>query len=713
MNRNVILAAFAFALVGVRASAQTDQPYNHQFGDNPYLPSQAKFEGDGFVSPTDFATAAWCGKCHADIYKQWRESVHANSFREPFYTKNVNLLISTKGIQYTRHCEGCHNPIALFSGALTQGAKVNRAFDQDGITCTVCHSIAKIQNTSGTGSYVMGRPAVILNEDGTPKYGEVSYNEILEHPDLHKRAMMKDFYRTAEFFSACHKAAVPRQLNDYKWQRAFSVYDEWQQSSWAKQSPLPFYKKASVSTCQTCHMQAVAADNDVAAKSGKVVSHRWAAANTAIPEYYGYKDQQAEVEKSLKADLINIDFFALEPENGGLIAPIAQQNYDLKPGETVTVNVVLQNKGIGHSLVPEQRDFYESWVEFTVTDEQDKTVFESGALDPNGYLDPSAHSYTNRILGEDGKFLDRHQVWATHSRALDNTILPGRSDIARFQFRIPNTATGALKLTTRVNYRRFRQGYMDWVLGPGKRYPIVLLAEKSMTVHVGHNVPVETADKSRDRVRWNNWGIGLLDKLQYANSIAAFQKVVELTPDQPDGYQNIAIADISYEHYSAAHQALNKALAIAPDDPRSLYYLGTVLRFEGKLNDAAAAYQAVIAKYPRLRQARQDLGQIYYQQGKNQQAKEQFEALQTIDPDDLGAHYNLMLLYRRLGMKEQAKAQAAYFADRKDDPMNTTLALDYLRKAGPGANESVPWHVHTADHSEHVEAAAKGGTAGK
>jgi nitrate/TMAO reductase-like tetraheme cytochrome c subunit len=65
---------------------------------------------------------------------------------------------------------------------------------------------------------------------------------------------MKDFYRTSQFCSACHEAALPKILNDYKWQRAISLYEEWQSSSFAKQSPLPFYVKDSVSTCQTCHM---------------------------------------------------------------------------------------------------------------------------------------------------------------------------------------------------------------------------------------------------------------------------------------------------------------------------------------------------------------------------------------------------------------------------------------------------------------------------
>lgn len=68
--------------------------------------------------------------------------------------------------------------------------------------------------------------------------------------------------------------------------------------------------------------------------------------------------------------------------------------------------------------------------------------------------------------------------------------------------------------------------------------------------------------------------------------------------------------------------------------------------------------------------------------------------MQSIDPDDLAAHYNLAILYRRLGMKEKAGAEAAYFADEKDDPTASTYALEYLRKHREVAQESIPWHVH-------------------
>jgi hypothetical protein len=44
--------------------------------------------------------------------------------REPFYQKNVKDIQNQKGIEFTRHCESCHNPAALFTGALTKNSHV-------------------------------------------------------------------------------------------------------------------------------------------------------------------------------------------------------------------------------------------------------------------------------------------------------------------------------------------------------------------------------------------------------------------------------------------------------------------------------------------------------------------------------------------------------------------------------------------------------------
>ena len=678
-------------------AAGENPPYNHRFGKNPFLPSQAKADFEGFLKPEQIPTAAYCGKCHEDAHREWRESAHANSFRNPFYIKNVNLIIMSQGIEFTRHCEGCHNPPALFTGALTKDSTVNRAFDEDGVTCMVCHSIQKIQNTSGTGSYVMGMPAVMLNEDGSPVTGPVSYDDIFAKPKLHARAVMKDFYRTPEFCAVCHKAAVPKLLNEYKWLRAFNVYDEWQQSSWSRQSPLPFYKKDTVSTCQTCHMAKVVAASDSGAKAGQIASHRFLGASTTIPIVYNYPDQLKKVTEYLKDGILGMDLFGIavngEPK---IIAPLEKSSYRVAPGDEVTVNLVIQNKKIGHSLVPEQRDFYEAWVAFEVKDASGKLIYHSGYLKPDGYLDENAHSYTNRLISKEGKLLDQHQVWLTHARGYDNTILPGRSDLVRYRFRVPAGATGPLTMSAQVNYRRFRQGFTDFVFAEKKPIlPVIELASVGRQIKLGDaGGGAAPAEDDKDMLRWNNYGIALLDQRQFGRAADAFEHVVQLKPDYADGYINIAITDFSWEKYDGAAEQLEKALKLSPGNPRALFYQAMVWRVQGKYADAIHNLKQVIAAYPRVRQAHDELGSDYYELKQYDLAREQYEALQAIDPDDLSAHYNLARIYRRLGMKEKAAEQAAMFADRKNDPGATAYANEFLRVHADAANESVPYHTH-------------------
>jgi len=437
--------------------------YKLPFGADPYLPSEAKAEFPGFLQPADFPSAAYCGHCHADVHAQWRQSAHANSFRTPWYLKNVKELADSKGVAYTRHCEGCHNPVALFTGALTEGSTVARPHDEDGITCMVCHSIREVQSTKGIGSYVMGKPAVMIDGSGKPVAGLPSDQQILAHLDWHKQAVMRPIYHTSEYCAVCHKAAIPKMLNDYKWLRTFSTYDEWQQSSWSRETPLTFYKKPATSTCQTCHMQREAT-SDAASHGKPVASHRWLGANTAVAAYYGFDEQAKRLVDFLRDDQLEVDIFGITVERdpaagnerftpGSLIAPLGNKGFTVLPGDCVRVDVVVRNKGIGHTLVPELRDFYESWVDFEAKDDAGRTIYRSGAVDQNHSVDPDAHSYTLRIVSRDGTSLDHHEVWKTYVKAYDATISPGRADIVRYRFRIPNDAKG-VSITASVRYRR-------------------------------------------------------------------------------------------------------------------------------------------------------------------------------------------------------------------------------------------------------------------
>ena len=677
--------------------------YDFHYGPKaPFVPGNLQAEGKGFIQPGAYPTAEYCGTCHQEAYSEWRQALHSNSFRTPFYRTSVNKLLHDpqRGPAFARHCDSCHNPIAVLAGGLTRDSKVDRGdVDSDGLTCTVCHSVVSIQDPRGNGGLTLGVPAVMVDEKGNRIPGEVPFAEILRHPERHAQAVMHDFLHKPEFCAACHKANLPATLNDYKFIRAFTTYDEWHDSKFSQRNPLTFYT-TDFTTCQGCHMKRITPVlQEYGAKNGTFASHRWLAGNTAVPFYYGFNEQLDKTIEFLRSgNYLNVDIFALQREGSNrLIAPLGRVRYTLDANDTVEVYVVIQNKNIGHSLIPEVRDLYEGWVEFTAKDEAGREIYHSGFLKPDGMLDPRAHSFTNRPVTEQGDFVDNHKVWTIHSVAYDNTIQAGRSVLVRYKFRLPVNTGGHVTVTARVNYRHLRQSYLNNVFGKDHpAYPVVELASRTRTLNIGDNAPEppDPADNP-DWMRWNNLGIALLDQQQYARAVSAFNEVVRLRRDYADGYTNIALAEIVWEKYGSARHAIGRALALEPDSARALYYDGLLERRAGNTKKERADLQRVVSLYPQSRDARRELGITYYQQGMDHEAMEQFQALERIDPDDVTAHYNLSILYRRAGRKDEAADEQAMFVDEEVDPGAPTYSLNYLRLHPEISTESVLWHVHT------------------
>jgi tetratricopeptide (TPR) repeat protein len=341
---------------------------------------------------------------------------------------------------------------------------------------------------------------------------------------------------------------------------------------------------------------------------------------------------------------------------------------------------------------------YESWVDFTVKDASGKVLSESGFLKPGGDLDERAHSFNNRLINVKGTLNDLHQVWDNRVVAYNNTIQSGRSQVVRYTFTMPAGATDSVTLTATVKYRRFDQHFMDFGMAKHYEEPIVDMASVSRVIRVGENaVSAPAPSENKEWMRWNNYGVALLDAQQYAASFDAFQHVAKLRPDYADALTNLAIVEIQWERYADARPHLEQALRLSPGNSRALYYRALVERNEGNLDLAVTDLGLVLKSFPQSRDAHRELGFTFYQQHKYPQALTEYEALQGLDPDDLAAHYNLAILYRRLGNKEKAAEEASRFADEKDDPTAATYALEFLRGHTELANESVPWHAHELD----------------
>ncbi len=725
----VLIIALAFASqrwVGAHETSVRPLPLDPTA---PFSPSNAKTVDGNLIPVGDFLPAARCQKCHTDTHTAWSESLHRNAAREPFYRESADILLKTRGIEFTRHCESCHTPVALFSGALTKEAPKQSApftaMDDEGISCSVCHSITGA-TTNGTGSYTIRRPALLAKEDNTPVY-EINQQPITDEQILadipgHKRAVMRPLLKSAEFCATCHKVDAPPALNGYKNIKGFSAYDEWQQSGASGESIHSFYPRAERADCRTCHMPKVESLNDRAAKpefqvlrsalrdgtnqiektdTKKVIaSHKWLGANTAAPLFYGQTAQVKATETFLQANVLAVDIFALkQTRNGEMRAALTPDDkVDFTPGEEVVAEVVISNRQAAHSFPPEVRDLYEAWVEFEVMDAQGKTIFHSGEIKADGMLDESAHVYKTIILDEAGRTITRHQIWTTNIKAYDNTIGPGKSDVVRYRFQVPEQKNQKLKFVAKVNYRRFNQEYTEYVLSRQKKalkMPVIEMVEKSLELKSDERKVMSNDATSQNSLqlskRWNDYGIGLLEQAQYGEAAEAFRKAAEIEPANPNYLVNAAIAEYRTERFAPEREQLHKveelltrALtfpATAFGHPlsfaRARYWQAIVLRAQNKRPEAAAIFGQLANEYPRDREIQRQFGQTLYTTGNLLGARSAFEALLGIDPTDANAWQMLSPLYAsEKRLTESDEAQNKYLLWR-DDPRAETIAARF------------------------------------
>jgi tetratricopeptide (TPR) repeat protein len=299
----------------------------------------------------------------------------------------------------------------------------------------------------------------------------------------------------------------------------------------------------------------------------------------------------------------------------------------------------------------------------------------------------------------DGTFNDKHHIWRTRTFAQNNQIQSGRSDLARYQFRIPADTKGQLHLTARLKYRRFTRVFSDYSLGKSVDYPIVTMATTEYVMHLGKNDPVPAAEIPKtampDWRRWNNYGIALFDQRQYPLAIDAFSKASQLDEKyRPFAQTNRAMGYLELEQYDEAANILADVVKNYPENMRALFQQARIFVKRGQLEQAEASIRKVLSVYPRDRISLQQLGELCKIKRDYVGALECFEKILKIDPEDLGSHYNLMLIYRKLGRNDDAKREAKIFADLKDDPGALSLANQFLRRHPEMSNESVYWHVH-------------------
>lgn len=235
-----------------------------------------------------------CGQCHEEIYKEWKSSIHAHSFVDPFFQafwkKDQQIWI----------CLNCHTPLSNQQPDLILEIPRNRVekavkrpnpdynpdFRLEGITCASCHV----------------REGVILGPFDDSR---------APHPTRYD-----PMYRTTQICYRCHQ--VPSgPLQFYRFGPC-GTYPEYEGGA--------YYKSGYI--CQTCHMPEVERPVATGGPIRKSRRHLWRG---------GHDPEQVKraVTVHLKAD----------PSN-------------MTPGKSVQFTLTLTNSGAGHYLPTGDPDRY-------------------------------------------------------------------------------------------------------------------------------------------------------------------------------------------------------------------------------------------------------------------------------------------------------------------------------------------------------------------
>lgn len=249
-------------------------------------------------------SAEECGKCHRDIYAEWKASIHAHAYQDPFFQaywkKDENIWV----------CLNCHTPLENQQPTLIQsipGDRVERAvqvrnprydpdYQKEGVSCAACHV----------------RDGVI--------YGPYD-DSMAPHPTEFDPA-----FRTTKICYRCH-SVVSGPFQFYNGGPC-GTYPEYEGE---------FFMKERGYICQTCHMPEITRP---VAEGGPIRygrQHLWRGGH--------------DPEMIKRAVVIHVEANSTSPE----------------PGETVSFSLTLINAGAGHKIPTGDPDRHFT-VEFLVRD---------------------------------------------------------------------------------------------------------------------------------------------------------------------------------------------------------------------------------------------------------------------------------------------------------------------------------------------------------
>jgi hypothetical protein len=353
-----------------------------------------------------FQTSDRCFACHNGLATRagedisiglaWRPTMMANSARDPYWQAGVrreSIDHPEARAAIEDECSICHMPMARFESKLNgnEGSVFSHlgfvpgdrgdSLAADGVSCSLCHQIGKEKlgtRESFVGSFVIGGPNVQGERmEFGPYTSNAGHVRIMRSSTGGFVPTESSHIRESEVCATCHtlltKALGPggKTIGELPEQ---VPYQEWLHSEYREKR-----------SCQSCHMPVVQDDVAITSiqgvprtgfsrhvflggnflMSGIFNRYRNELSVQALPDELS--DAARRTKEHLRSEAARISIGRLEQRGGRL-----------------EIDIAVENLG-GHKL-PTAYPSRRVWLHLIVRDGDNRTVFESGALNPAGAI---------------------------------------------------------------------------------------------------------------------------------------------------------------------------------------------------------------------------------------------------------------------------------------------------------------------------------------
>jgi len=170
-------------------------------------------------------------------------------------------------------------------------------------------------------------------------------------------------------------------------------------------------------------------------------------------------------------------------------------------------------------------------------------------------------------------------------------------------------------------------------------------------------------------------------ELDLSDATAYLQQAVEVDPENPDAWRDLAEAFLFENRLSEAMGAIQHALELRPEDVAGLIDLGHGALVSGQSDEAVSYFTQAVERDPTSIAARRSLIDVYRATGRLDEALKAAENLLQLEPDDVLATIDAAELNLSLGRAENAALEYSRLTAIDDEPEHEVYAYHGMIQA--------------------------------